>query len=300
LLFVLDIFARKIDTVTSFTKITSISHTKLLKLTVPIPASKLPRFQAAPGQHVYLNIPPESIPSKTSGPSIHNLLYNPFTVADVSTTDITLVLRTLHGPTTTTLEDLRKLSKAKPPLNIEGPYGESRRFPNFAVDFDRVLLVAGGVGATFILPIYHHLASSMPDEGLISSRVELVWSMRSVAEAHWITKDEDTRLFGDEEHVKIYLTGAADILASQREPEDGSIELADINVKEEEVVRVSGGHMRPDLRKIVDETFRYGEEERIAVLVCGPAGMAEELRGHVGRWVAKGRYVWWHNESFGW
>jgi len=59
---------------------------------------------------------------------------------------------------------------------------------------------------------------------------------------------------------------------------------------------------RPDLRKIVDDTFRHGsaDGERVAVLVCGPAGMARELRAHVGAWVARGRDVWFHDEGFGW
>ena len=63
---------------------------------------------------------------------------------------------------------------------------------------------------------------------------------------------------------------------------------------------LSGGMERPDLGKIVDEVFRAGNEERVAVLVCGPARMARELRKHVGKWVGRGREVWFHDESFGW
>ena len=56
---------------------------------------------------------------------------------------------------------------------------------------------------------------------------------------------------------------------------------------------------RPDLKKIVDDAFRHGDEERVAVVVCGPEEMATELRKHVGVWVMKGRAVWWHKEGFG-
>lgn len=57
---------------------------------------------------------------------------------------------------------------------------------------------------------------------------------------------------------------------------------------------------RPDLRMIVDEVFKGGEEGRIAVLVCGPVGMGRSLRKEVGRWVEQGREVFWHKEEFGW
>ena len=111
-LFIVDIICRKLDTITGFAKITTVPHTKLVRLKVLFPASKLARFRAAPGQHVYLNIPSESVPAKSSS-MIHDALYNPFTVADVSTTDITLVLRSLRGPTTNALEILATLTKAK-------------------------------------------------------------------------------------------------------------------------------------------------------------------------------------------
>jgi len=82
-------------------------------------------------------------------------------------------------------------------------------------------------------------------------------------------------------------------------PVDGSVELDELQWTEEPV-KATGGREKPNLRKIVDETFRHGREERIEVLVCGPAQMARELRTHVGRWVEKGREVFFHDESFGW
>jgi hypothetical protein len=54
------------------------------------------------------------------------------------------------------------------------------------------------------------------------------------------------------------------------------------------------------LKDIVDETFSYHVDERVAVIFCGPQGMGRELRNHVGKWVARGRAVVWHQESFGW
>jgi NAD(P)H-flavin reductase len=304
-LFVIDIILRKINTVTAASKISPIEHTKLVKLASPIPASKIGRFAVAPGQHVYLSIPPESVRSKIPLLSIHQLMFNPFTVADVSPTGILLVLRTLKGPTTITLKQLAKLpdAAADAAINIEGPYGAARRFPNFAAEFDRILLVAGGVGATFILPIYHRITYEMGNEGLSTSKVELVWAMRSIAEASWVTNTEYSKVIYGDNRVKTYITGlesgSSEAPRAVAGPDDGSVELEDL-LHTEQPGKVTGGYTRPNLRTIVDSTFRHGLEERVAVLVCGPAEMARELREHVGRWVTQGRNVWWHDESFGW
>lgn len=78
--------------------------------------------------------------------------------------------------------------------------------------------------------------------------------------------------------------------------------MTDLNLSwnENEVGLKITSKQRPHLGAIVDSVFRKGKGERVAVLVCGPAGMARELRRDVGKWVGKGRDVWFHDESFGW
>jgi NAD(P)H-flavin reductase len=300
-LFLFDLICRNLDTITGFATITKVPHTRLVKLKIPIPASKLRRFQAAPGQHVYLSIPSASRPQLSSSPWIYDFLFNPFTVAEVSTTDVTLVLRALHGPTTKALSELAHLFKAKPPIKIEGPLGHSRRFPNLAAEYDRILLVAGGVGSTFVLPIYLHTREQLATEAKSADRVSLIWSMRSAAEAIWAVDSEKGQTIEEDDNVKIFLTrsNSDDQHIDELMPVDGSVELDELQWTEEPV-KATGGRQKPDLRKIVDETFRHGNEERIAVLVCGPAQMARELREHVGRWVEKGRDVFFHDENFAW
>lgn len=301
-LFLFDITCRNLDTVTGFATISAIPHTKLVKLKIPIPPSKIQRFHAKPGQHVYLSIPPASRPPLSSSPWIHDFLYNPFTVAEVSNTDITLVLRSLQGPTTKALSSLAHLPKAKPPIKIEGPLGYSQRFPNLATNYDRVLLVAGGVGSTFILPIYVQAREQVAAEGKRSDRVKLIWSMRSAAEAIWALDSEKENTIEEDKNVKIFLTRTSSDEHEHDDeplPVDGSVELDELQWTQEPV-KATGGRERPNLRKIVDETFRHGNEESVAVLVCGPKQMARELRDQVGRWVEKGRDVYFHDESFGW
>jgi len=291
-----DLVCRKMDTITGHATVTTVTGTKLVKVKIPVPPTKIYRFAAAPGQHVYLFIPSESRPSNAGYPSIHDLLFNPFTVAEVSSTDVTLVMRTGSGPTTLAIDRLTSLTKAKPPIDIEGPYGTAKRFPDLVDSYDRILLVAGGVGATFILPIYRHLRDEMEGESTSPDRLKFIWSMRSGAEASWAFDTPAEPSLEDDEHVKIYFTrGNADD-RPRSQTADGSVELDDLQ-QVEKTIKATGGKARPDLKKIVDEIFRFGNEERIAVLVCGPQGLARDLRKHVGSWAMNGREVWWHDET---
>lgn len=299
-LFIFDIVCRKLDTTTGFATITPVPHAKLVKIKVHVPASKLKRFHATPGQHIYLSIPAESTPPSIATPSIHDMLLNPFSIAEVSARHVTLVLRTLNGPTTRAIETLSHLPKANPPINIEGPLGSSLHFPDLAANYDRILLIAGGVGATFTLPIYRHVQDQLETLSSNPDRVTMIWSLRSAAEAAWAVDPEARVKIDEDENVQIYVTGGATGRSPSNIPGgEAGIELDDFqNI--EEPVKASGGRGRPNLGAIVDDVFRKANEKRVAVLVCAPPEMAREVRRHVGRWVWKERDVWFHDESFGW
>jgi NAD(P)H-flavin reductase len=269
-LFIFNKIIQNLDTIKSLAIITPVTNTKLLMIKVPIPASKIPRFKAAPGQHAYLSIPPESRADRSSQ-AIHDFVFNPFTVADVSSTDITLVLCTRYGPMTKTLDTLATLSQPKS-IKIEGPYRSSRRFPNFVKEYDRILVVAGGIGATFILPIYKNLRHQLETESKSPNRLAFHWSMRSAAEASWAIDDpQKVASLEKDKNVRIYITKS--------------------NADDEGPIKANGGRERPNLAKIVDEVFEAGKEEKVAVLVCGPPHMAGDLRVNVGRRVHSGREV---------
>lgn len=242
-----------------------------------------------------------------------------------------------------------------------------------------MLLVAGGIGATFILPVYEGIKEMMHQEAMVPSQVHLVWCMRDVAEAGWVedgeggaspveegfpgaidsgnkgkgmSKDNDNesgglgagnggggsrgtpsptakgfakshlqhpqhstsrtsqaspqRLFSapEDSNVRIFVTGKSNQRFRNQYTGSG-VELEDLNrrgrdgVDAEEIFN-KVERSRPDLARIVDGIFSYGSEERVAVLVCGPSGMARELRSHLGRWVGRGREVWFWDEAFGW
>ena len=186
------------------------------------------------------------------------------------------------------------------PLLIEGPYGSAKYFPELDSNYDRVLLVAGGIGATFTLPIYRDLLSKGK-----GSMVKFVWSVKSEADAQWgveaLKEQYEGRL---PEGFELYVSRKATSIGSRRRNADESIELQEREglLGEEASLEETVRKGRPNVPALVDETFASsrGGEERVAVLVCGPSGLGASVRKELERWVAKGRDVFWHAEEFGW
>jgi predicted ferric reductase len=280
--------------------------TNLVQVSIPTPTKNW-----KPGQHIYLTT---SIP--LTGGTV-GTLKNPFTIASLPKADgnLTLIARTLKGNTKTLASRARttSLSGSSIKLQIEGPYG--LRLPNFA-QFDRVLLVAGGVGATFIIPIYRSILNSRlsaPNNTSLAD-IRLVWSVRKISDTTWALPIPETsgangnaREMGAEQDL--YITGSASEETGYKEVDQGeSIEMMGEREGlvgdgdegaglEEQGVIIK--HRRPDLRDIVDEVFSHGQSGRVAVLVCGPTGMGAQVRREVGRWVKKGKNVYFHSEEFG-
>ncbi|KXX77293.1 Ferric/cupric reductase transmembrane component 2 [Madurella mycetomatis] len=310
--FFLDLASRKLDTVTGHATAESIPGTNLIKISASIPHSKVNRFRGLPGSHIYLSIPAAA--RKFASPTsishlLFEFLFNPFTVAAVDNEngDLTLVARHSGGPMTKALGRLAHAAKSnsrngtdenKIPLSIEGPYGSVTSFPQLCSDFDRVLLVAGGVGATFTIPIYRSIISENP-----GARIEMVWAIRDAGDATWAVTGKEAQALLKDDSVHIFLTGRA--AESEGASEGSGVGGNEVEMSAMYRDRRRNQHTsqhnrkRPDLKKIVDDLFKHGQEERVAVLVCGPNEMARELREHVGLWVRKGRSVWWHKEGFG-
>ncbi|KAK5995663.1 putative metalloreductase AIM14-like protein [Cladobotryum mycophilum] len=306
--FIFDLAARKMGTVTTPSTVETISGTDLVKVSVPLPAEKAEKFRSLPGSHIYLNIPPTGRTAKhpSSKSLVFDFLYNPFTVASVKedNSGIAFVARRRNGPMTNVLNDFASPSSSgetKVSLAIEGPYGEmGKHFQNLLTwSPTRILLVAGGVGATFTVPLYHAIQTDLP-----AAKIQFVWAIRTPGDATWAISTGDDKKLLEDENVQLYLTGDLG-LANDADNAAGAgtttVEL-DAMFRDSRRGRFTSEHnrKRPDIQKIVDDAFRQGLQDKVAVLVCGPTEMTWEVRRHVRPWVMKGRDVWWHNESFGW
>ncbi|KAJ0124047.1 metalloreductase Fre8 [Diaporthe amygdali] len=199
-------------------------------------------------------------------------------------------------------------------LAVEGPYGTGIFSEALCSDTDRVLLVAGGIGATYALAVAETIVLKLGDHDLYSARrrVQVVWVVRSHDDTSWgpglfEPQKSDTKRPTLGDVTTIFVTGS-----NRRNQKEDDEDLSALLDSEEDSVSLeprggTGGQLspqtrlgRPDLRAIVDDFFRdSSEKERVAVLSCGPVGICRDLRREVGRFVARGREVRWHEERFG-
>lgn len=319
-----------------------VGGTTLFKLCSPGPAWGIPPLMGrstpgwVPGQHVYVK---RSISPKEPR--------NPFTIVSLPPREgqdggfessyIDLVIRNLGGPTTGWLgakpNETKRLDRNAHVL-IEGPYGQARHFvPDLLASPSNargtVLLVAGGVGATYTLPIYLSLLLAQQEEERKTSssssssspsssrglRVKFVWMVKAAEEMKWAI-EMMLRLNISEVDAQIYITrihegekmnertgdffGASQINGLQVIPGSKSPDLHDIvksiflPQKEKSMVTANGN----------GNTFHYNSTsqdwEPVTLLSCGPERLTKQLRNEVGMYVyGKGRDVRWHEEQFG-
>ena len=314
--------------------ITPLQNTSLVDITLPVSQD----FTFSPGQHMYIKLPKSSV--------LPFFPLNPYSIASAPSSSsspvspdqktISLVIRRLSGPSS-------RLPEAKPisPISLRHslPYGSSAYFPNL-LSFDRILLFAGGIGATFTLPIYMDLLrhatntktsdDNAPITGQTTSygrdleltakhrkslakdvkfntaspqNIHHIWAVRSVAETSWALPLLNST-------VPPYLlpnsysfqapTFMVQVTSSSS-PDPPTQKYESLARLQSAIVPDSG---RPNFQQIVDRVFGEKNVKSVAVLVCGPPQMERGIRDKVGDWVMgrkkKEVKVFWHSEGFGW
>ncbi|KAL8998528.1 MAG: hypothetical protein Q9169_002471 [Polycauliona sp. 2 TL-2023] len=220
IIYIILIAQRNISTRTiSNAKLTHLTA-NLISITIPLSPSSsscltnINQKKFHPGQHIYLSLPSHS-----------KLRLNPFTIANLPHKDIhiRLVLRALNGTTrilSNTITNTLSTSKTSPtsppnqtttiPVKIEGPYGSAATFPDL-LKYNQILFVAGGIGATFTLPIYRDLINRLntknENENERKGKVKFIWAVKSLEDANWAFE------YLDESHAagaELYISGSGD------------------------------------------------------------------------------------------
>lgn len=321
--------------------------TNLVQVRIPLPAESA-ALTWKPGQHVYLSRPH----IRGKAPTWYDQWLmtnktNPFTVASLPSKDkeLLLIARTLNGNTKYLGELARSLSQGGSnvpmlptaggdipilPFSLEGPYGASNRLPDLS-DFDKILLVAGGVGATFIMPIYRSIID-LHDPTPAGTQIRCIWAVQKLAETQWAfpassapndEHEDDAAADANEggllqgpQNVEVYVTrpsgpnlqvdaSAAGVFAIDDDEDGEGIEMQEneqLLSMEEQMEKPRKGMLvrsgRPDLSNVVDEVFSKGM--KTAVICCGPKRLTDDLKRSVEIWVKKGHDVFWYDETFGW
>lgn len=291
----------------------------LLEITIPLASSVIsPSYKQSwqPGQHAYISL--------QGHPLLRTFRSNPFTVASLPSTDghLKFVARILDGNTAKLASSVASSAgKGSHQLTIEGPYGVTTH-PDELLRYDRVLFVAGGVGATFMVPLYRQLLNDLsPSKGSYRrQKISFVWVARTRAEVDWAVPRDEAEKEGFTERLRMCLTQdsglGADVNAFALDDDEGKTGDMEegIELEERKQLLSNGGPSgaltmaksdlpiyagRPDLSRLVEQTMAQGGNENVAIVVCGPRALSQALRREVTPWVKRGRQVWFWEESFG-
>lgn len=205
---------------------------------------------------------------------------------------------------------------ASVPILLEGPYGHFEPLHHF----ESVLLIGGGTGISGVYPYLqehlHRLRSNKPTR---TRTVQLIVAARQATFFQQLSEEllqpcpegsgAQIELFAtrdDKKHVKEVLELDSPVSVSS----DGAV-LKDIapdgKDSSSSSTRDADSHIhigRPDVEASILNFARAnhadGRNEKTAVLVCGPGGMADEARAAVLRAGREGMNVEYFEDAFGW
>jgi NAD(P)H-flavin reductase len=243
------------------------------------------------------------------------LTSHPFTICSLPSKDskgsiMTFYIRPSESQSSLTSRLARLASATSVPVLIDGPYGNSEIVSKLNM-FEKRILVAGGSGTGFLLPILQGLRRK--------NELRIIIVLRDRKSAEWVRDSiEDVLDVGGKDVlVEIYVTGgsmgvgSASISDPESELEKGDMpsdtrtgEYRDKVEGKGEDVRIIEGKGRPYLQEIV-----RGECEnsmRTGVVACGPKSMMGDVREACAeeqwRILRSGldKEVWFHGEDFSW
>ncbi|ELR05479.1 hypothetical protein VC83_07147 [Pseudogymnoascus destructans] len=181
---------------------------------------------------------------------------------------------------------------------LEGPYGETTPLHHF----ENIVLLAGGTGIAGALPYLNEHIARLAQGTTVTHSITLVWAAKQAAMLHDLAARELAAVLKRED-IKVSFHATSNRKFGRV---GGNVNDTAKEVRDDLAVEVRVDYSRPDIRgkvlEVIQEVREAGSQGgRIAVLVCGPAGMADEARGAVHVALKSGmRGVEYIEESFGW
>ncbi|KAE8379809.1 ferric reductase NAD binding domain-containing protein [Aspergillus bertholletiae] len=171
---------------------------------------------------------------------------------------------------------------------VEGPFGGHHSLSSYGT----VLLIAGGIGITHPMSYIHEIMSGFVGKSTAVRKVSLIWVIRSIDHLEWIqpwmtsllnhpalevpTEQKDHTYFQFPEFslsIQIYLT-------SSESTDDYSLDESPWTVSAPPSVPISVVFGRPCFDHIL-ESEKAQQVGAMAVSVCGPGGMGDDVRKSV-------------------
>jgi NAD(P)H-flavin reductase len=161
---------------------------------------------------------------------------------------------------------------------IEGPYGHSEAlhlYPN-------VLFVVGGTGVAVPLS---HIARLLSPESHVQS-LKIVWAVREHAFLTSVLQDFRGLLADERVELEVHVTQDKEVMDEVMERDLKSVRI---------VTR------RPDVQAAIQKAAEDAGQQRLAIVACGPALMADQARKASVAMLARGHSdVEYFEESFKW
>ncbi len=262
-------------------------------------------FSWTPGQHVFIRF-------LTLG--LHSLTAHPFSICSLPAllqyngpSELVFYIRPRGGFTSRLAKIASKQPNVSLPVLLDGPYGGLNA--TTLTKFDKALIIAGGSGAGYTLPLIEDVVRRLDGQHDTGSEEKGI-SLRprqTVLQVIVSTREHDTRRWYHEAinqllsryptfsssnslHVSVYFTGASSLASSDlgSSPPFGTAKGA--ATSDDDGYGDSGRSCldlpsttksnflsRPDLPSIIQETTSNSGTS-VGIAVCGPAGMLQDVR----------------------
>ncbi|CAH0052280.1 unnamed protein product [Clonostachys solani] len=145
---------------------------------------------AAPGSHCFVWIP-----------SIRPFETHPFTIVANTSSGLELIMKSHSGFTKAAYEYAVSKPGASVRVSFDGPYGS---FPDLAC-YDRIVLIAGGSGATFTMGLACTILESLgPDS---TQFVDFIWAVKTKENLAWFSEQlENLRSHASHVSLSLHVT----------------------------------------------------------------------------------------------
>ncbi|RMD42017.1 hypothetical protein DV735_g3125, partial [Chaetothyriales sp. CBS 134920] len=192
-----------------------------------------------------------------------------------------------------------------PHMFIEGPYGENASLSTY----ENVVFIVGGSGIAGALPYLQEYLRLKAENKTLTRDITVVWSARQAAMIQDIAANELKPMIGREDiRFHFHVTTKRGFRALKDKLRGGSdsekeVKTSSSSSSEDEINIESG---RPSIRHAILGTIQEVNNAgsaggRIAIMTCGPGGMADEARAAVHAALKQGqRGVEYFEEAFGW
>lgn len=205
-------------------------------------------------------------------------------------TELQFVIRPYKGLTASLRDAVIKSGKSSLEMTVlvEGPYGEARPI----LTFDTVLFIVGGSGIAAALPYIHEFLH--PRHNKRTRHIHLVWAVRQYSFARDILDTELAAGATKSEHNRVKL----DFFVTGPAPKVVKHDALDLERFNDGDTAIS--YQRPVAGDVIREEAAQAVGS-LAVLVCGPAQLADDARRGAVQAVKAGfDQLEYFEEQFGW